>query len=36
MPGLNLYTSNRLEVLAEKLAEVLSSPLASPLEQEPF
>jgi hypothetical protein len=32
MPGLNLYTSNRLEVLAEKLAEVLSSPL----EQEPL
>ncbi len=34
MPGFNLYTSNRLEVLAEKLAEVLSSPLASPLQQE--
>jgi exodeoxyribonuclease V gamma subunit len=34
MPGLNLYTSNRLEVLAEKLAEVLSKPLALPLQQE--
>ena len=34
MPGLNLYTSNRLEVLAEKLAEVLRNPLASPLQQE--
>lgn len=34
MPGFNLYTSNRLEVLAEKLAEVLSKPLASPLQQE--
>ena len=34
MPGLNLYTSNRLEMLAEKLAEVLSKPLASPLQQE--
>lgn len=34
MPGFKLYTSNRLEVLAEKLAEVLSVPLASPLESE--
>jgi exodeoxyribonuclease V gamma subunit len=34
MPGLNLYTSNCLEILAEKLAEVLSKPLASPLQQE--
>jgi exodeoxyribonuclease V gamma subunit len=34
MPGLNLYTSNRLEILTEKLAEVLSKPLASPLQQE--
>ena len=33
MPGLNLYTSNRLEVVAGKLAEVLSSPLASPLQK---
>jgi hypothetical protein len=24
MPGLNLYTSNRLEILAEILAEVMS------------
>ena len=34
MPGLNLYTSNRLEVLAEKLAKVLSNPLSSPLQGE--
>ena len=34
MPDLRLYTSNRLEILAEKLAEVLSTPLASPLQQE--
>jgi exodeoxyribonuclease V gamma subunit len=34
MPGLNLFTSNRLEILAERLAEVLSKPLASPLQQE--
>ncbi len=32
--GLYLYTSNRLEVLGEKLAEVLSKPLASPLQRE--
>jgi exodeoxyribonuclease V gamma subunit len=32
--GLNLHTSNRLEILPEKLAEVLSKPLASPLQQE--
>ncbi len=34
MPDLTLYTSNRLEVLAEKLDEVLSKPLASPIQQE--
>ncbi|MBW2358391.1 MAG: exodeoxyribonuclease V subunit gamma [Deltaproteobacteria bacterium] len=34
MPGLRLYTSNRLEKLAEKLAELVSSPLASPLDKE--
>ncbi len=34
MPGLNLFTSNRLEIPVEKLAEVLSKPLASPLQQE--
>ena len=34
MPGLNLYTGNRLEILTEKLAGVLSSPLASPLQKE--
>jgi len=34
MPGLILYTSNRLEILAEKLAQVLSAPLASPLQPE--
>jgi len=34
MSALSLYTSNRLEILAEKLAHVLSNPLASPLQQE--
>jgi exodeoxyribonuclease V gamma subunit len=34
MTNLNLYTSNRLEILADKLAEVLSTPLASPMEPE--
>ncbi len=34
MPGLNLYTSNLLEILAEKLADVFASPLTSPLQSE--
>jgi exodeoxyribonuclease V gamma subunit len=34
MAGLNVFTSNRLEILAEALAEVLRNPLASPLDQE--
>ncbi|MBI5603213.1 MAG: exodeoxyribonuclease V subunit gamma [Deltaproteobacteria bacterium] len=34
MPDLNLYTSNRLEILSEKLAEVLQLPLADPLQSE--
>ena len=34
MPGLRLYTSNRLEKLAEKLAENVAVPLASPLDKE--
>ncbi len=34
MPGLNLYMSNLLEVLAEKLAGVLASPLTSCLQSE--
>ena len=34
MTNLNLYTSNRLEILADKLAESLSTPLASPMESE--
>ncbi|MCD6298135.1 MAG: exodeoxyribonuclease V subunit gamma, partial [Deltaproteobacteria bacterium] len=34
MPGLKLFTSNRLEILADKLAELLSQPLASPLDAE--
>jgi exodeoxyribonuclease V gamma subunit len=34
MSDLNLYTSNRLEILADKLAEVLHTPLASPIEPE--
>lgn len=32
--GLRLYTSNRMEVLADLLAQVLREPLPSPLEQE--
>jgi exodeoxyribonuclease V gamma subunit len=34
IPGLILYTSNRLKILADKLAHVLSAPLASPLQPE--
>ncbi len=34
MPGLRLYNSNRLEILADKLAEVLSKPVSSPIEPE--
>ncbi|MCU0645858.1 MAG: exodeoxyribonuclease V subunit gamma, partial [bacterium] len=34
MTNLNLYTSNRLEILADKLAGVLNAPLASPMEPE--
>jgi len=34
MSGLNLFVSNRIEILAEKLADVLDRPLASPLTQE--
>ncbi len=34
MPGLILHTSNRLEILADKLAEVLRQPLRSPLQPE--
>ena len=34
MPGLRLFTSNRLEILAGKLAELLRPPLPSPLESE--
>jgi exodeoxyribonuclease V gamma subunit len=34
MPNLNLYTGNRLELLAEKLAEVLRLLLADPLKSE--
>jgi len=34
MINLKLYTSNRLEILAEQLATVLSTPLASPMEPE--
>ena len=34
MSDLRLFTSNRLEALAEKLAETLSKPLPSPLEPE--
>ena len=34
MAGLRLYTSNRLEILAQRLAEILKRPLASPLDKE--
>jgi exodeoxyribonuclease V gamma subunit len=34
LPGLKLFTSNRLEILADKLAELLSEPLASPFDAE--
>ncbi len=34
MINLKLYTSNRLELLVQKLAELLSTPLSSPLESE--
>ncbi|MCP4665372.1 MAG: exodeoxyribonuclease V subunit gamma [Deltaproteobacteria bacterium] len=34
MAGLRLFTSNKLEILAQKLAEALSEPLPSPLESE--
>jgi exodeoxyribonuclease V gamma subunit len=33
-PTLKLFTSNRLEILAEALAEVLKAPLSSPLDTE--
>ena len=32
--GLRIFTSNRLETLAEKLSEVLKGPLSSPLDKE--
>ena len=34
MCGFNLYTSNRLEILADKLAEAVAKPLHSPLTPE--
>jgi exodeoxyribonuclease V gamma subunit len=34
LPGMRLYTSNRMEVLARELARVLGSPPASPLDTE--
>ena len=34
MSGLRLYTSNRLEILADSLSEVLNKPLVSPLDTE--
>lgn len=34
MSGIRLYSSNRLEILAEALADRLSAPLPSPFEQE--
>ncbi|MFC1811837.1 exodeoxyribonuclease V subunit gamma [Thermodesulfobacteriota bacterium] len=33
-PELNVYSSNRLEILAERLARIVKTPLASPLEPE--
>ena len=32
--GLKIFTSNRLETLAENLSEVLKAPLSSPLDKE--
>jgi len=34
LAGLNVYVSNRVEILAQKLAELLSTPLDSPLAKE--
>ena len=34
MRSFNLYTSNRLEILADKLAEAVAKPLSSPLTPE--
>jgi exodeoxyribonuclease V gamma subunit len=34
MPGIHLYTGNRLEILADKLAELLNSDPLPPLEKE--
>ena len=34
MPTLKLFTSNRLETLADELAEVIRTPLASPFDKE--
>ena len=34
MPGLKLFASNRLEILADKLSEILAKPLASPFDAE--
>jgi len=34
LPGMRLYTSNRLEKLAENLADTVTVPLASPLDKE--
>jgi exodeoxyribonuclease V gamma subunit len=34
MPGLHIYTSNRMEILAEQLARVIRTPLSEPLATE--
>jgi exodeoxyribonuclease V gamma subunit len=34
MSGLKIYTSNRLEILADQLAQILRTPLRSPLQKE--
>jgi len=34
VPGLNLFVSNRLEILVQKLAEELQTPLSAPLKKE--
>jgi exodeoxyribonuclease V gamma subunit len=34
MPGLNIFTSNKLEILAEQLAQLVKTPVSSPFDAE--